>query len=287
MPAVELDRPAARAAAAGPALAPSARRSKRAMRQALDGGGQVILLLNRRGFSHARPLPGVRPRRAVPALRPGADVPPQRRRRCSATTAAPSSRPSSTARRAASRRSATRGSAPRSWRPRSRRSSPTTSCQRMDSDTMTRPGSHEQVLDAFRDGHDPHPARHADDRQGARLPQRDAGRRGERRRRPAPARLPRGRADVPAAGPGGRPGRPRRRAAARCWCRPSRRSTRASRLAATHDYADVRRAGAGPPQGSTSYPPYQRLARLIVRSQNEEAARDVRRHAGRRRSARR
>ena len=34
------------------------------------------------------------------------------------------------------------------------------------------------MLDAFRDGQSRHPARHADDRQGARLPQRHAGRRG-------------------------------------------------------------------------------------------------------------
>ena len=31
------------------------------------------------------------------------------------------------------------------------------SCQRMDSDTMSKPGSHQRVLDAFRDGLDPHP----------------------------------------------------------------------------------------------------------------------------------
>jgi hypothetical protein len=54
-----------------------------------------------------------------------------------------------------------------------------------------------------------HPARHADDRQGARLPQRHAGRRHQRRRRHEPARLPRQRAHVPAPHPGRRPRRPR------------------------------------------------------------------------------
>src|SRR5262249_25583777 len=45
---------------------------------------------------------------------------------------------------------------------------------------------------------DPHSGRHADDREGARLPERHARRRGERGRRPALAGLPRGRADVSA-----------------------------------------------------------------------------------------
>jgi hypothetical protein len=52
--------------------------------------------------------------------------------------------------------------------------------------------------------------RHADDRQGPRLPRRHAGRRGVRRHRPVRARLPRRRAHVPAAAPGRRARRPRR-----------------------------------------------------------------------------
>ena len=57
--------------------------------------------------------------------------------------------------------------------------------------------------------------RHADGREGPRLPGRAAGRRGRGGRRPAPAGLPRGRAHVPAAHPGRRARRARhaRRAA--------------------------------------------------------------------------
>jgi primosomal protein N' (replication factor Y) len=54
--------------------------------------------------------------------------------------------------------------------------------------------------------------RHADDREGARLPARDARRRHLGRRRPRARRLPRGRADVPIADAGGRPRRARRHA---------------------------------------------------------------------------
>ena len=59
------------------------------------------------------------------------------------------------------------------------------------------------------------PAGHADDRQGARLPERDARGRGQRRHGAPPARLPGRRADVPARGPGGRADGPRRSAGAR------------------------------------------------------------------------
>ena len=52
---------------------------------------------------------------------------------------------------------------------------------------------------------------HADGDQGARLPRRDAGRRGARRHRAGAARLPRRGADLPAAHPGGRARRARRR----------------------------------------------------------------------------
>ena len=146
-------RPAARAEDAGQALRhrPDARSAR--CEQALQGEGAGDPAAQPPRVHHARALPGVRPRRAVPQLRPGADVPPQRRRRCVCHYCGFETAPfHEVPRRARSRRCATRGSAPRSCRRRSRRSSPATSCQRMDSDTMTKPGSHERVLDAFRDG---------------------------------------------------------------------------------------------------------------------------------------
>ena len=79
------------------------------------------------------------------------------------------------------------------------------------------------------------PDRHPDDRQGARLPQRDAGRRGRRRHRAPPARLPRGRADLPAPGPGGGPGRPRAQGRAGAGADPAARRTTRSVHAARHD----------------------------------------------------
>ena len=62
---------------------------------------------------------------------------------------------------------------------------------------------------------DRRPGRHADDRQGARLPGRAPGRRRRGGPRPALPRLPRGRAHLPAAHAGGGPRRPRRRAGPR------------------------------------------------------------------------
>ena len=48
---------------------------RQAMIGALADGGQVILLLNRRGFPHLRHLPAVRPGGQVPCVRRGGDVP--------------------------------------------------------------------------------------------------------------------------------------------------------------------------------------------------------------------
>ncbi len=60
---------------------------------------------------------------------------------------------------------------------------------------------------------------HADDRQGSRFPQRDAGGRGGRRHRALSARLPLGGAHVPAPGAGGGAGGPRAARAAGYWSR--------------------------------------------------------------------
>src|SRR5262249_47216681 len=102
---------------------------------------------------------------------------------------------------------------------------------------------------------------------GAGLPQRDAGRCGERRRRPAPRRLPRFRAHLPAAGAGGGPHR-------------ARRARRARLRADDEPRAPEHRAGGGPRlpalrRGGDGAPPpprFERLARLVVRSKDEKAA---------------
>ncbi len=93
---------------------------------------------------------------------------------------------------------------------------------------MRKPGQPCPRPGRFPQGADPHPARHADDRQGAGFSERDAGGRGQRRRGPARARFPLGGADVSAAVAGGRAGPAAVRTAAGCWCRRSRRSIRAS-----------------------------------------------------------
>ena len=86
----------------------------------------------------------------------------------------------------------------------------------------------QQRAGRLRGGGDGHPRRHADDRQGPRLPARDAGGRDRRRRRPRPARLPRRRAHVPAPDPGRGPRRPRRPAGRGHPAEPPARPLRAA-----------------------------------------------------------
>ena len=103
-------------------------------------------------------------------------------------------------------------------------------CARMDVDSMRQRGSHDNVLVGVPARRGPNPARHADDRQGARLSERHARRRDQRRHGAAPARLPGGGADVSTRRAGRRPHRPRRagrpRAGANAQSRTSRRSWR-------------------------------------------------------------
>ena len=84
---------------------------------------------------------------------------------------------------------------------------------RMDADTTKGKGGHERALAEFEALRLGRAARHADDREGARLPGGHARRRDQRRHHAAPAGLPRRGAHVPAAragrrsgGPGERPG---------------------------------------------------------------------------------
>ncbi len=92
----------------------------------------------------------------------------------------------------ASRASATAAWARSGWRRKSARGFPTYACLRMDTDSMQRPRQPRAGAGRVPRGRGADPAGHADDRQGARFSQRDAGRRDQRRHGPAPARLPRG-----------------------------------------------------------------------------------------------
>ena len=100
----------------------------------------------------ARPLPGLRPRRVVPLLRPGADLPQAARRdavpllrlRAGAAAELPAVRPVGDPLPGAGHGEAGGGDRGAS--------SPTTSCGAWTATRCSRPGSHARVLDAFRDG---------------------------------------------------------------------------------------------------------------------------------------
>ena len=124
----------------------------RAMDEALRDGGQVILLLNRRGHSTHIQCPACGHALALPAVRSGADVSSARQHRPSATTAITTRPRRRLARRATSPGSASAAWARRSWKRKCGRGFPTTPCLRMDTDSMRARGSHEQALAAFRDG---------------------------------------------------------------------------------------------------------------------------------------
>jgi primosomal protein N' (replication factor Y) (superfamily II helicase) len=178
-----------------------------AVHERLTAGEQTILLLNRRGYAtfvqcrecghvwHCPPATSRSPttaaaRGCLPLLPARGAGPRRGAPRAAPTTGVPRGR--HRAGRAGGGRGLSRAPASPAWtwtpRPRSGRT--TTS-----SSASARRGRH--------------PARHADDRQGARLPQRHAGRRHQRRRRHEPAGLPRQRAHLPAPHPGRRPRRPR------------------------------------------------------------------------------
>ncbi len=146
---------------------------------------------------------------------------------------------------------------------------------RWDRDVTQGRNAHEKILARFVAGQGGRAHRHADGREGPGPAGRDAGRRDQRRHRPAHPGLPLRRAHVPAADAGVGPGRARRRrrgrAAARATssCRPTRRTTTRSwrrrsttiaRFFATE--SAIRRESA--------YPPFMRLARLVYRDANEE-----------------
>ena len=213
-----------------PGAARGARRAPRAR------ASRASLLLNRRGYATsllcrecgqeamcpncsvvADAAPG-RALGALPLLRPrGAGARPPARRAAAPTCGSPAS-------------------APRRWRRPCQAALPAARVDRLDRDRARRRGVLAQTLAAFESGRDRRPRRHADDRQGARLPASDPGRRRRRRRGPRHPRLPLGGADLPAPHPGGGPRRPRRerraRSSSRATCptttpsaSPARRTT--------------------------------------------------------------
>ena len=124
-----------------------------AMDEALRDGGQVILLLNRRGFSTHIQCPACGHVGALPALRPGADVSSARAARPCATTAiirlpAPHDVPRVQVRRHSLQRPGHAEAGSGSAGPVSRLSR---ACGWTPTACSSR-GSHEQALTAFRDG---------------------------------------------------------------------------------------------------------------------------------------
>ena len=189
-------------------------------------------------LQHAHPVPGLRPRREVPALRPGADAPPRRTSRsichyCDFQMRSARPLPAS----ARSTASATRGVGTQRLEAEIKARFPdvprAADGQRHDAEAR-QPRSGARRVPRRRGAN---PARHADDRQGARLSERDAG---GRRSTPTRAAL------LPtSARPSGRFSSSRRSPAApaaatkgaACSCRRFRPIIRRFMAAVRHDYA--------------------------------------------------
>ena len=175
---------------------------------ALDEGGQVILLLNRRGFSTHIQCPAC----GHVVRCPECDIALTHHRTeeialchyCDYEVPAPTDLPGVRLRRhplLGPGHAAAGGGGPR---PIPQRAEPADGHRRHAGPRQPRAGAGGVSL-----GQGPHPAGHADDRQGAGFSQRHAGRRDQCRHGPAPARLPRRRTDVPVGHAGGGPDRPR------------------------------------------------------------------------------
>ena len=151
---------------------------------------------------------------------------------------------------------------------------------RMDLDTTSTKWSHQRILGRGGGGRGGPPARHADDREGARLSQRDAGRAWWT---PTPGSTcrtsarPSGRFSCWRRWRGARGGGPR---AGGCWCRPGiRRTTRWSGRRSTTPRGSSREERAL--RESPPYPPTTALVNLLVSGLDEAAVGRARRGAGR------
>ena len=168
------------------------------------------MLLNRRGFATSVFCRQCGVDARVPELQPVADGAPRGAPRALPLLQLRHPRCRRPARTAAASTSSRSASAPSGSKRRSSRSFPAARVARVDRDTIRRRGAIAALLARFAARRDRRPGRHADDRQGARFPARDAGRRDLRRRRARAGGFPRRRADVPTADAGGRPRRTRR-----------------------------------------------------------------------------
>ena len=148
---------------------------------------------------------------------------------------------------------------------------PSARIARMDVDTTSGKWAHAEILDRVGARRGRHPARHADDREGARLPERDARRRDRRGRRHQPAGLPRVGALLSAPQPGG--GARGTRAEGRPGADPDARARRITPCvrgrARLHA---VREGGAGRAAASRRIRRYAPRERRVLRAPRERDA---------------
>ena len=122
-------------------------------------------------------------------------------------------------------------------------------------------------------------AGHADDRQGARFSQRDVGGRDQCRHGAAPARLSRRRANVSVGHASGRSHRPRRQRAGACWCKHSAPTIRRFRRRCSTILARLRGEEL-PLREAHGYPPVAAMVRMVVRGKSEDQTRAFAQHLG-------
>ena len=151
MPPVQLDRSAPRATAARPlSLDQSSARTSHARSVARPGAGHLAAQSSR--LLHHCPVPVVRTRGDVQALRSGFDAFTRRATSCSATTAATSRTLPATAAACGKETVRYQGQGTEKLQAEIEDKFPEYIIRRVDSDSMRQRGSHEQVLSAFAKG---------------------------------------------------------------------------------------------------------------------------------------